>query len=577
MKDTREVVRMAEPAQDGVRAAAGIADLGAEALRARVAYGEGALVVCDQVVRIYSGEGIEVQALQGLDLLIGKGELVAMVGASGSGKSTLMNILAGLDTPTAGVVRVAGQDLGALGAKERLIYRRQQVGFVWQQTSRNLLPYLTARQNVVTPMRFNGVRRRRRESRAMDLLDVLGVAHCADRVPSRMSGGEQQRTAIATALGNEPKVLLADEPTGELDSQTAQEVFGALQTANTELGATVLVVTHDPAVSHQVQRTVAIRDGRTSSETLRHDAADELGNTVRQAVEYAVLDRAGRVQLPREMTERHQMRDRVRLARSTITSASGRTSRPAAVLPETPVTEPRDTRRAGLALDPAQPMVAVRDLTRTFGHGSVAVHAVRGVTFTIGRGQLVALVGRSGSGKTTLLNMVGGLDTPTSGGVVVGGRDVAAMPARERTMLRRSTISFIFQSFGLIPMLTAAENVGIPLRITGTPRAAREERVQLLLSVVGLDGHAHQRPNELSGGQQQRVAIARALAVAPELLIADEPTGQLDSETGRQIMRLLRTVVVSEGITALVATHDQALHDMADDVLSLEDGQLADR
>ena len=144
-------------------------------------------------------------------------------------------------------------------------------------------------------------------------------------------------------------------------------------------------------------------------------------------------------------------------------------------------------------------------------------------------------------------------------------------------MLRRSTISFIFQSFGLIPMLTAAENVGIPLRITGTPRAAREERVQLLLSVVGLDGHAHQRPNELSGGQQQRVAIARALAVAPELLIADEPTGQLDSETGRQIMRLLRTVVVSEGITALVATHDQALHDMADDVLSLEDGQLADR
>jgi ABC-type lipoprotein export system ATPase subunit len=313
MKDTREVVRMAEPAQDGVRAAAGIADLGAEALRARVAYGEGALVVCDQVVRIYSGEGIEVQALQGLDLLIGKGELVAMVGASGSGKSTLMNILAGLDTPTAGRVRVAGQDLGALSAKERLIYRRQQVGFVWQQTSRNLLPYLTARQNVVAPMRFNGVRRRRRESRAMDLLDVLGVAHCADRVPSRMSGGEQQRTAIATALGNDPKVLLADEPTGELDSHTAQEVFGALQTANTELGATVLVVTHDPAVSHQVQRTVAIRDGRTSSETLRHDAPDELGNTVRQAVEYAVLDRAGRVQLPREMTERHQMRDRVRI------------------------------------------------------------------------------------------------------------------------------------------------------------------------------------------------------------------------------------------------------------------------
>src|ERR1700739_4117590 len=158
---------MTLPAQNAAVAAGGIAELGAEALRARTSYGEGALVVCDQVVRIYTGDGIEVQALQGLDLLIGQGELVAMVGASGSGKSTLMNILAGLDTPTAGRVRVAGQDLGGLSAKERLIYRRQQVGFVWQQTSRNLLPYLTAKQNVVTPMRFNGYQRRARDKRAM--------------------------------------------------------------------------------------------------------------------------------------------------------------------------------------------------------------------------------------------------------------------------------------------------------------------------------------------------------------------------------------------------------------------------
>jgi putative ABC transport system ATP-binding protein len=219
-------------------------------------------------------------------------------------------------------------------------------------------------------------------------------------------------------------------------------------------------------------------------------------------------------------------------------------------------------------------MVVARQLTRTFGHGSTAVHAVRGASFTVERGQLVALTGRSGSGKTTLLNIVGGLDAPTSGEVFVAGRNVSALPGRDRTLLRRSTISFIFQSFGLIPMLTAAENVGIPLRITGTRRAERDERVRLLLSVVGLEGHAHQRPNELSGGQQQRVAIARALAVQPQLLIADEPTGQLDSETGRQIMRLLRTVVVSEGITALVATHDPALHELADKVLALEDGQL---
>jgi ABC-type lipoprotein export system ATPase subunit len=294
-------------------AVGGIAELGAEAQRARSAYGEGALVACDQVVRIYSGEGIEVQALQGLDLLINQGELVAMVGASGSGKSTLMNILAGLDMPTAGRVRVAGLDLGLLNPRQRLSYRRSEVGFVWQQTSRNLLPYLTAKQNVMTPMRFTRHSRRYSSTRAMELLEVMGVAHCADRTPSRMSGGEQQRTAIATALANDPRLLLADEPTGELDSATARDVFGALQKANSELGATVLVVTHDPAVSAQVQRTVAIRDGRTSSETLRHDSADEEGNTTRHAVEYAVLDRAGRVQLPREMIEPLGMKDRVRL------------------------------------------------------------------------------------------------------------------------------------------------------------------------------------------------------------------------------------------------------------------------
>ena len=293
--------------------AGGIAELDAERQRERVAYGEGALIVCDRVVRIYAGDGIEVQALQGLDLLVAKGELTAIIGVSGSGKSTLLNILAGLDRPTAGTVRVDGHDLGSLRGRERLAYRRGVVGFIWQQTSRNLLPYLTGLQNVLLPMQLAGVRRRDRERRAGELLDALGVANCAQRVPDQMSGGQQQRTAIATALANRPRVLLADEPTGELDTASANDVFTALQTANTELDATILVVTHDPAVSAQVRRTVAIRDGRTSSETLRHDEGDESGDAARGTVEYAVLDRAGRVQLPREMTGRLRMRDRVRL------------------------------------------------------------------------------------------------------------------------------------------------------------------------------------------------------------------------------------------------------------------------
>src|SRR5258707_15626219 len=247
--------RGAEP--EAVTAAAGLGQLGAEAERARTSYGDGALIMCDRLVRIYATEGIEVQALQGLDLLIAEGELTAIVGASGSGKSTLMNILAGLDSPTAGRVRVAGHDLAAMRPRERLAYRRSIVGFIWQQTSRNLLPYLTGLQNVTLPMRLTGLRRRERVRRAGELLGVLGVSHCARRIPEQMSGGEQQRTAIATALANQPRVLLADEPTGELDSATAREVFGASQTANRELGVTVLAVTHEPAVSSQVRRTVA--------------------------------------------------------------------------------------------------------------------------------------------------------------------------------------------------------------------------------------------------------------------------------------------------------------------------------
>jgi ABC-type lipoprotein export system ATPase subunit len=291
---------------------AGLDELRTDTARSSGAdYGDGALIVCDRLVRIYSAEGIEVQALQGLDLVISPGELTALVGASGSGKSTLMNILAGLDAPTAGLVRVAGHDLGSMSARQRLLYRRSVVGFIWQQTARNLLPYLTGLQNVQLPLRLAGASRSVRRTRASELLEVLGVAHCARRRPDQMSGGEQQRVAIGVALANSPMLLLADEPTGELDSQTAASVFGALQTANSELEVTVLIVTHDPEVSEMVRRVIAIRDGRTSTETLRSDPAD--GSGLGHAVEYAVLDRSGRLQLPREMTDALDMRDRVRL------------------------------------------------------------------------------------------------------------------------------------------------------------------------------------------------------------------------------------------------------------------------
>jgi putative ABC transport system ATP-binding protein len=221
-------------------------------------------------------------------------------------------------------------------------------------------------------------------------------------------------------------------------------------------------------------------------------------------------------------------------------------------------------------------MVRVADVHRSYGDGAGAVHALRGVSFEVPRGELVALKGRSGSGKTTLLNIVGGLDTPDRGRVEVDGLDLADLGEDGLLALRRDRVGFVFQSFGLIPILTAAENVGVPMRLRRADVREREERVDLLLSLVGLSGHARQRPGELSGGQQQRVAIARALANSPALLIADEPTGQLDAETGHSVMELLRVVVRSEQVTALVATHDTNLLDLADRVLELGDGEIVE-
>jgi len=219
-------------------------------------------------------------------------------------------------------------------------------------------------------------------------------------------------------------------------------------------------------------------------------------------------------------------------------------------------------------------LIEVESLTRTYASSAGEVHALRDVSFSVESGQLVALVGRSGSGKTTLLNCIGGLDQPTSGTVTINGAVVTDMNENERTRLRRDELAFVFQTFGLVPMLSARENVGLPLRLRKVPSVEREQRVAHLLDLVGLANHANQRPSELSGGQQQRVAIARALANSPRLLIADEPTGQLDAETGATIMALLQSVVRSEGMTAIISTHDQTLQELADRSIRLSDGVL---
>lgn len=270
-------------------------------------------VLCQDLVRIFAVDGIEVQALQGLNLRVEAGELVAIVGASGSGKSTLLQILSGLDRPTGGSARVGETDLIAMRGPERVRYQRHVVGFIWQQTSRNLLPYLSIAQNIELPLQLAGVRSGTRRRRVAELVELFELGDLADRAPLALSGGQQQRAAIAVANANEPRLLLADEPTGELDEEASEAVLTAMERANAELGVTVIIVTHDPAVATHVNRTIRIRDGRTATEVLRRTEIGQDGVASRVHEEYAVLDRSGRLQLPQEYVETLGLADRVRL------------------------------------------------------------------------------------------------------------------------------------------------------------------------------------------------------------------------------------------------------------------------
>ena len=268
---------------------------------------------CVDLVRIFSAQGVEVQALQGLNLDIEAGELTAIVGASGSGKSTLLTILSGLDSPTAGSAMVDGHDLLAMRGHERTQYRRDTVGFVFQQTERNLLPFLSAAENISMALAVARSPRSQRAARVEGLLDVLGLTSLRDRKPSELSGGQRQRVAIAVALANAPRVLLADEPTGELDEQASVQILELLREVNENLGVTVLIVTHDATVSDHVRRTIQIRDGRTATEVHRSVSTDGEGVQSHIAREYAVLDRVGRLQLPQEYLTQLALRKLVRL------------------------------------------------------------------------------------------------------------------------------------------------------------------------------------------------------------------------------------------------------------------------
>ncbi len=605
------------------------------------------LIQCENLVKIYQVEELEVVALQGLDLEIAAGEFLAIVGASGSGKSSLLNMLGGLDVPSAGRISVAGQNLLKLSSKELARYRREQVGFVWQQASRNLIPYLTALENVELPMLTTGLGARHANAqddpqghpqegkrndldaqavttRAHELLAAVEMAERSHHRLAQLSGGQQQRVAIAVALANQPNLLLADEPTGEVDTATAHQIWRVLRELNQRYGLTTVIVSHDRDIAQFVDRVVHIRDGRTSSETIRqHQPAataaerDPAGSTPDLAghfEERTVLDSAGRLQLPRDYLIQHNFQSRavVQLVEEGIlirpTGAAGQRAAaapsPAQIsAPEVSETEvhaaavpasrwqrwlprwgrgqqasPSTPATAHFVASPPvandTPLVKTVDLRRVYAIGAEEVEALRAVNLTINRGEFVIFRGRSGSGKTTLLNLIGGLDQPTSGHVQLWGERLDRLSDPALTQLRQEHIGFVFQSFALIPTFSALENVEMVLRAAQVDEQTRYACAMYCLTLVGLRSWVDHRPFELSGGQQQRLSIARALARHPTMLIADEPTSDLDSETGAQILQLFQRLVTEEGITILMSSHDPLSAAYASQVYALQDGQI---
>lgn len=274
------------------------------------------MISCEGLVKIYMTDNRKVMALEGLDLTIEEGEMMAIIGKSGSGKSTLLHIIGGLETPTAGNLLINGKDISSLKEKEMVTYRKSTVGFVWQKSARNLFPYMTTLQNVETPMYFRKGNEKKRRKRALELLEAVGMEEHANKFPAQLSGGEQQRVAIAAALANEPSILLADEPTGAVDSKTADQIFSLFHKLNCELGITIVIVTHDMALADRVDRTVMISDGKISTEKIRKESRTEVLRKAQEAdfrivsvqdnethEEYSVMDKAHRVQLSEEILE----------------------------------------------------------------------------------------------------------------------------------------------------------------------------------------------------------------------------------------------------------------------------------
>jgi ABC-type lipoprotein export system ATPase subunit len=501
--------------------------------------------------RVYSTPEGHAAALQGLTLTVAEREVLVVLGPSGSGKSTLLRVLAGLERPSAGSARVFGTDVGRLSLRRLAEYRSDTIGYVEQHYSRSLDPDLTARELAGVQLGLAGTPRRERLRRADELLERVGLGGKSGARPAELSGGEQQRIAVCAALAHGPKLLLADEPTGELDAASARLVYAVIGELAREHGCTTIVVSHDVESTEIADRTVRVRDGRVSEEAEKGD-----GETL-------VVARGGWLRLPEQLLVRARIGGRARAQlgdEGIVISPAG------AALEAGP--EQAETSRSSAHTN-GSVVAEARGVTKGYGSGPQATAVLGGLDASFSAGRLVALTGPSGSGKTTLLHLLAGLGDPSEGEVTVLGRPLAGLDREERAALRREVISFIGQDPGLTPFVSARENVELALALRGVgPKEARPRALDAL-AVVGLAERSEQRVARLSAGERQRVAVARALAAKGKLLLADEPTARLDEANALAVGALFARVARETGTAVVCATHDPLVVAEADDVLAL--------
>jgi ABC-type lipoprotein export system ATPase subunit len=506
-------------------------------------------------------------ALQGATLTVKSRESVCVLGPSGAGKTTLLRVIAGLQTPSAGAVRVLGRDIGRAPARTRARIRHQTLGLLGQHAGSALSPDLSLRDCVALPLALRGAGRGARRRRAEELLEAAGLGDRGAALPGALSGGERQRAALCMAIAHRPALLLADEPTGELDAVNGQAVLSLIAELARAQGTTVIVVSHDPAAASAADRSVRMRDGRI---------VEELGDALHGGG--IVVGRSGWLSLPPAL-----LREAGIDARAQVRVADGGLLVSAAGAPSVRVTAPAEVDAASRAAANPTPArapwtpatIELRNVVRTHGRGGAQRTVLHGLTRCLAAGRMNAVAGASGSGKTTLLRLVAGLDRPDSGAILLDDHDLAADDAESLAALRRRRIGYLAQEPTPVGFLSAEENIVLALRSRGWDEAEARVQAAGVLARVGLTERARQRAGRLSAGEAQRLALARALASARGLLIVDEPTSRLDEANATMTAELLSVAAREDGQTVLCATHDERLLALADNVVDLTNGRSA--